>query len=441
MQSFFGNRRVVITGIGLVSPLGNSKHALWEGLNGGRSPVSGIDDFPSAAEIVSYGAAAKEFSGQINDFGELEKDQKKMIRKALKLMCRETMMGVAVAQAALQDASLKTGDLPAERSGCVYGSDYMLTMPEDFLAGIRTCQDESGQFQYQRWGQEGMPQVTPLWLLRYLPNMPASHIAIYNDLRGPNNSLTLREASSNAAVGEAAFTIARNHADMMIAGATGTRLHPMNAIHAMQQEEIASPDVPPAEASRPFDRDRTGMVLGEGAGALVLEELHSAETRGATIYGEIVSRASSTVASPSGIADRRQALSNVITAALRDAAAEPGQIGHVHAHGISTRSGDAEEAAAIAHVLGTGPDARPVTAAKSYFGNLGAGSGMVELIASLLALQHGNLFPMLNYQNPDPDCPLLIATAANGLAAGENFLNLSCTPQGQATGILIRSPT
>ena len=441
MQSSFGNRRVVITGVSLVSPLGNSKDALWDGLSNGRSAVRGIDDFPAGTELVSYGAAATEFSGRIDDFGELEKDQKKMIRKALKVMCRETMMGVAVAQAALQDASLATGDVPPERSGCVYGSDYMLTMPDDFVAGISTCEDGAGQFEYQRWGQEGMPKVTPLWLLRYLPNMPASHIAIYNDLRGPNNSLTLREAASNVAIGEAAFTIARNHADMMIAGATGTRLHPMNAIHAMQQEQIASPTVEPAQASRPFDRDRTGMVLGEGAGALVLEELSSAQARGATIYGEIVARASSTVASLGGAADRRQALTNVMTMTLRDAGAEPDQIGHVHAHGISTHSGDAEEAQAIAGVLGTGPDARPVTAAKSYFGNLGSGSGMVELIASLLALGHGQLFPILNYETPDPDCPVLAATATNGLSPGKSFLNLSCTPQGQAACVLVGSLT
>ncbi|NIP85846.1 MAG: beta-ketoacyl-[acyl-carrier-protein] synthase family protein [Planctomycetales bacterium] len=439
MESQFANRRVVITGVGVVSPLGNSPDALWTGLSTGQSGVGGIDEFPCGADRVCYGAAAREFAGKIDDFGALEKNQQKMIRKALKLMCRETMMGVAVAQAALQDASLGSGDFDPERSGCVFGSDYMLTMPDDFVAGIKTCQDGQGHFTYPRWGSEGMPQVTPLWLLRYLPNMPASHIAIYNDLRGANNSLTLREAASNAALGEAAFTIARNHAEMMIAGATGTRLHPMNAIHAMQQEEVAAAEVEPARASRPFDRDRTGMVLGEGAGAVVLEELRAAEARGAKIYGEVVARASSTVASLAGVADRRQALANVIRELLRAAGATPDQIGHVHAHGISTRSGDVAEAEAIAEVLGTAPDARPVTAAKSYFGNLGAGSGMVELIASLLALSHGWLFPVLNYEHADPACPVLAATAARGLAPGSSFVNLSCTPQGQATGVLVRS--
>ncbi len=124
----------------------------------------------------------------------------------------------------------------------------------------------SGDFDFSRWAAEGMPQVTPLWLLKYLPNMPASHVAIYNDLRGPNNSVTLREASANAAVGEAFRTIVRGSADVMVAGATGTRVHPMKMVHSVTQEEVAADGVEPARASRPFDLNRSGMVLGEGAG-------------------------------------------------------------------------------------------------------------------------------------------------------------------------------
>ena len=132
--------------------------------------------------------------------------------------------------------------------------------------------------------------MSPLWLLKYLPNMPASHLAIYNDLRGPNNSLTLREAAANIALGEAFQIILRGSADAMLVGATGTRLHCMKIVHALQQEEVARGDGDPARASRPFDRDRTGMVLGEGAGAVMLEELGHAQARGATIYGEVAGR-------------------------------------------------------------------------------------------------------------------------------------------------------
>ena len=150
----------------------------------------------------------------------------------------------------------------------------MLSVPEEFSEGVVQCLDEQGQFHFSRWGPEGMAKMSPLWLLKYLPNMPASHLAIYNDFRGPNNSLTMREASANAALGEAYQIILRGDADVMLVGATGTRLHPMKTVHAVSQEEVClGDDDDPATASRPFDRDRRGMVLGEGAGAIVLEEL------------------------------------------------------------------------------------------------------------------------------------------------------------------------
>ena len=163
----------------------------------------------------------------------------------------------------------------------------MLTMPEDYEGGMKKCAD-TGEFEFTRWGNEGLGEMAPLWMLKYLPNMPASHIAIYNDLRGPNNSLTMREAAGNLAIGEAFRTIQRGHADLMVAGATGTRILPMQAIHALQTEQMAAENGDPTKASRPFDKNRTGMVAGEGAGMIVLEELASAKARGATIYAEVV---------------------------------------------------------------------------------------------------------------------------------------------------------
>ena len=197
-----------------------------------------------------------------------------------------------------------------------------------------------------------MPQITPLWLLKYLPNMPASHLAIYNDLRGPNNSITLREASANLALGEAFRTIARGHADVMVAGATGTRVHPMKLVHTLMQEEVAGNGTDPTRASRPFDLNRSGMVLGEGAAAVVIEELETAKARGARIYGEIIGTASGTVVDRRGVAHRGQALANVMRATLRDAGATVDDVGHIHAHGLSTRTSDAEEAWAIHEVFG-----------------------------------------------------------------------------------------
>jgi 3-oxoacyl-[acyl-carrier-protein] synthase II len=267
--------------------------------------------------------------------------------------------------------------------------------------------------------------------------MPASHLAIYNDFRGPNNSLTLREAAANAALGEAYQIILRGSAELMLVGATGTRLHPMKMLHAVQQEEVYLGDGDPAAASRPFDRDRRGVVLGEGAGAVVLEELSTAQARGATIYGEVVAAATSSVAGRRLVAQRDRAMANVLHAVLRAAGDNPNDVGHLHAHGLSTRTSDADEARAIHEVFASRSTPLPVVAAKSYFGNLGAGSGLVELIASLLAMQHDRLFPILNYATPDPECP--IAAVRNGDArSGPSFINLNVTPQGQAAAVMVR---
>jgi 3-oxoacyl-[acyl-carrier-protein] synthase II len=431
------SRRVVITGLGLISPLGNTHEALWDALASGRSGVGPIETVPVDYLPTSFAAEARQFTGAIDDFGPLESEKKKAMRKGLKVMCRESQMGVAAAQRALADSGLNDGTVDPERIGVVFGSDYMLTLPEDFTAGILRCVDEEGNFDFSRWAVDGMPQVTPLWLLKYLPNMPASHVAIYNDLRGPNNSLTLREASSNAAVGEAFRTIARGSADVMLAGATGTRVHPMKMVHTVTQEEVAGNGSDPARASRPFDLNRSGMVLGEGAGAVILEEMKFALARGATIYAEVVGTASSSVAMQNGTALRETAMINVMQGALRDADCEPDEIGHLHAHALSTRSCDEEEAKAISSVFGQRAATLPVTAAKSYFGNLGAASGLVEMIASVLALRHGRLFKVLNYETPDPKCPLAVCRSEE--SPGDSFLNLNVTPQGQASALVVRA--
>jgi 3-oxoacyl-[acyl-carrier-protein] synthase II len=318
-----------------------------------------------------------------------------------------------------------------------FGSDYMVTVPEEFAEGILQCLGEDGQFEFSRWGREGLPKMSPLWLLKYLPNMPASHIAIYNDLRGPNNSLTLREAGANLAVVEAFQTICQGRADIMLAGATGTRLHPMKMVHAVGQEEVAL-DGDPARVSRPFDRRRSGMVLGEGAGAVVLEELASANARGAAIFAEVLGGGSSSVAGRNRVARRGQAMKNALLAALEQTGVSPDQIGYLHAHGLSTRTGDVEEAWAINRAFSDRDRPLPVTAAKSYFGNLGSGSGMVELVASAMALDRGQLFPILNYEEPDPDCPIAAVTNG-GTPPGGSFVKLNVTPQGQASALVVRA--
>jgi 3-oxoacyl-[acyl-carrier-protein] synthase II len=431
------SRRVVITGMGVISPLGNTLESLWDALANGRSGIGPVTAVPPGTLPIAIAAEAQQFQGEIDDFGPLDKEQKKAIRKGLKVMCRECQMGVAAAQLALSHSGLAAGTFDPMRTGIAFGSDYMLSLPEEFAEGIRECLDEQGQFHFSSWATKGMPKMSPLWLLKYLPNMPASHIAIYNDLRGPNNSLTLREASANLALGHARHTILQGRADIMLVGATGTRLNPMKIVHAVQQEEVATGKVDPNEVSRPFDLHRSGMVLGEGAGAVLLEELGSAQARGATIYAEVLAGASSSAADRRLVAQRGQAMKNVLVALLRESGASPDHIGALHAHGLSTRSSDLEEAQAIHSVFGGRHQSLPVTASKSYFGNLGAGGGIVELVAGVLALRSGRLFPVLNYRTPDPDCPIAVVRDSE-VAAGESFIHLSVTPQGQAASVLVQ---
>lgn len=436
MNSSAPQRRVVITGLGVISPLGNSVADLWDALCAGRSGVTPLTIIPPVGDLVTFGGQCLSFTGEIDDFGELDKEVKKSIRKALKVMCRETMMAVASAQQAMADAKLSGGAVSPERCGIVYGSDYMLSPPVDFESAMIKCGASGGEFSYPDWGQAGLGDMNPLWMLKYLPNMPASHIAIFNDLRGPNNSLTLREVSSMMAVREAMQTIERGHADFMLAGSTGTRVHAFKTVHALQTEQLASAGSIPAEASRPFDAQRTGMVVGEGAGAIVLEEYESAKNRGATIYGELVGSGSSIVTNSHLEGNHTQAFANAAKTALAEAGIAPADCGHVNAHGLGTKQGDAAEAAALAEVFGAAAKSVPVAAAKSYFGNLGAGSGVVELVASTLALHHDQLFRTLNFETPDPECPLNVTK--NSGPAGGSFLKLSITPQAQAAAVVVK---
>jgi 3-oxoacyl-[acyl-carrier-protein] synthase II len=448
MSSDAKPRRVVITGLGLISPLGNTPAALWSALREGRSGVGTTSLLPADRQPLKYAAEAREFTGEIENFGELEKERKKAIKKGLKVMCRETRMAVAAAQLAIGDAGFAEQAMDPEMSGVVLGSDYMLTMPEDYESGMKTCAP-GGEFEFTRWGKEGLGDMAPLWMLKYLPNMPASHIAIYNDLRGPNNSLTMREAAGNLAVGEAFRTIQRGHANLMVAGATGTRILPMQAIHALQTEQMAAENCDPTKASRPFDKSRTGMVAGEGAAMIILEELETARARGATIYAEVLGLGSANVArsvagSAAGTGEPPVlrgncdvALARAMKAALRDSGKNPDDVGHINAHGLSTVERDTDEARAIREVFGDRDI--PVAAIKSYFGNLGAGSAVVELIGSVLAMREGRLPRTLNYSTPDPNCPVAVTTD-DTTPAGRSFLNLSVTPQGQAAVLYVAAP-
>jgi len=436
------DRRVVITGMGLISPLGHTPEDLWNALDTGQSGVKVLSAIPTDHFPADFGGECTEFTGNISNFGTLEKKLQRSIKKALRLMCREIQLGVAAAQLAIADAGLEPGSFDPTRFGTLFGSDYIITSPLDFIQGIQSSVEasgNSGEFNFKNWAETGLPKVEPLWLLKYLPNMPASHVAIFNDLRGPSNSLTVREASANLSVAEATTIIQRGSADIMISGSTGSRIHPLRTVHLVLQEQLADRNTEaaggdPVKACRPFDKDRSGMVLGEGAGVVILEELSSAQKRGANILGEVVGYGSSSVASRQGVGDYKTAFSNVLQGALETSGLQPKDVGHVHAHGLSSPKCDHEEAEAIKSIMGQ----TPVTAAKSYMGNLGGGSGMIEMISSMLAMQNDSLFPILNCDSLGEDCPIA-AVREKGTSPGDSFVSTSITPQGQASSIAIRA--
>ncbi|MEM8735794.1 MAG: beta-ketoacyl synthase N-terminal-like domain-containing protein, partial [Planctomycetota bacterium] len=348
-------------------------------------------------------------------------------------------MGVAVSQKALTHSGLGADRVP-ERCGCLFGCDYILTRPEEYQDGLRNCRENGAApeapVRVGDWPEHGLNKVNPLWLLKYLPNMPNSHVSIYNEFLGPNNAITDRDASMNLAISEATSIIQRGAADVMLVGATGSRLHPLRTPQMILLEQLAKEQDDPAKMARPFDQSSDGMVLGEGAGAIVLESLEHAERRSAKIWGEILG-CGAAMATNAERGNNRDSLATGIHSAASKALAglpESSAKWHYHAQGLGTQQADLAEAAAINTLCEAHTDLT-VTAAKSYFGNLGAGSAAVELICSLLALEHGALFPILNLETPLEGNRWTAATS--GSPAGNAALHMSFTMEGQVSATLV----
>ncbi|MDZ4853029.1 MAG: beta-ketoacyl synthase N-terminal-like domain-containing protein [Pirellulaceae bacterium] len=426
--------RVVITGLGVVCPLGRDLDSLWQAFKQGQTGISEFSDLPTNTLPVRNGGQAKCFSGAIEEFGPLEKNLQRAIKKNQKVMCREIELGVASCQLALSHAGLGVDQRDPERTGITYGCDYILTRPEEFADGIEACHDSNRVFHHEQWPILGMPKVNPLWLLKYLPNMPASHVAIFNDLRGPSNSLTMREASNSLTIGEATAAIRRGAADAMVVGATGSRIEPLRFLHVTNQEQIAKDRANPGEMCRPFDSGRDGIVLGEGSAAFVLESLEFAQKRGAKILGEIIATGSSAVGAAPGRDHIRMATKNVLGGIISKARSVLATDWHLHVAGRGDVAMDISESLGVRDVLGD-DFSPPIVAAKSYFGSLGAGSAAVEVVSSCLAMLNGELFPTLNYTQPDSRCPIKLSTQP--VDPGKAFVHLAYSPQGQASGVCI----
>ncbi|MCA8982846.1 MAG: beta-ketoacyl-[acyl-carrier-protein] synthase family protein [Planctomycetaceae bacterium] len=428
-------QRIAITGLGVVSACGIGIANFEASLNQGRSGIGPIDLFPGEVPPGHIG-------GQCHDFNDesIKKNYLKAQRKSIKVMCRDIQLGVAAAAMALEHSELKLNETERARLGVEFGADLMLSNPDVLSPAAFASRDETGIPTDTNWGNRGLPQMEPLWLLKYLPNMPACHISIHADARGPSNSLTLEEASGNQTIGESLRIIRRGQADAMIAGTTGTRLHIVKSINYTNLHELASPDsLAPEKVLKPFDKHRAGEVVGEGSGALILEKPDLALARNARIYGWVCGIGSSCVRNRHQQGNARQALVNAIHAALRSAQIEPTQIGHINANGCGSRKLDAEEAAAILEVFGDYGREVPVTSLKPHFGNCGSGAGTIELIGSIVGLKNGLIYPTLNYETPDPECPLNVVHGAALKTDRKLFLNVNVTRNGQASALVVEA--
>jgi len=439
-------RQVVITGMGIISPLGIGVDEFWDNIVAGNS---GIKPIATPTNIAS----PQHVGGEVTEF--TEKNARKMWlkqqRKSVKVMCRDIQMGVASAMIALEHSGVDLEQVNPQRFGVDFGANLMLSPPDVLSGACEICvdgDDSSREFHYHLWGsggensdgQSGMSGMEPLWLLRYLPNMPACHIGIAADARGPNNSITLADASGNLVIAEARRVIERDWADIMISGTTGTRLHTVKAIQAVLWDKLADGPGSPEQWCRPFDKNRRGLVVSEGSCSFILEEQQAANARGATVYATILGSAATCVIDKQGNGQLRPALKQAMQAALRDANLKPADIGHINAHAQGMPIEDAEEAKSILDVFGDTNPQIPVTAFKSYFGTSGSGTGPLELAGSILGLQHGIVPKTLNYEEPDPECPVNVVHGDHLKIENKIFMKLSVTRAGQAAVLIVQVP-
>ncbi len=415
---------VVITGVGVVSPIGIGKERFGKSLRLGQSGVGLIRRFDPAHMPVKIGAEVADF------------DPKAYVRprKNLKVMARDSQLGVAASTLACQDAGIAEGAVGPERFGVVLAADRICGSVQDSEAPYRACIVD-GRFDFSRWATEGMPLSFPLSFLKVLPNMIAAHVSIAHDARGPNNTIHQAEPSSLLAVSEAARVIQRGMADVMIAGGASSRTSLLDWVHHCALNRLSEREEDPATIMRPFDADRDGQVYGEGAAAFILESRRHAEARGAKILARILGSAS-TYQPRNGSMAQSIGIRRALCRALDDAGLWPGEVGHVNAHGLSTVVEDEIEARAIRDAL----NGVLVTAPKSYFGNLGAAGGAVEMAASVLSLGEGLVPATLNYRRPDPKCPVRVVAGEPVPARLATALMVNWAWMGQAVAVVLGGP-
>jgi 3-oxoacyl-[acyl-carrier-protein] synthase II len=391
-------KRVVITGIGVISPIGIGAKSFWENLIAGKSGVQRLQQYdPSgfpcqlAAEVPTY---------KIGDF------VPKSYRKATKVMARDIELAVIAADDAFKDAGLKskayqeTSDFDVKRFGCNIGAGLISCELNELTAAMNVARG-GDKLDLSKWGGEGMQQLTPLWLLKYLPNMLACHVTIIHGLMGPSNTITCADASSHLAIGEAFRTIQRGDADRAICGGADSRVNPMGIIRQTLLKRLnTTHNDRPADAVRPFDTDAAGAVVGEGGGLFILEEYDRAKARGAKIYAELVGFAASqdthsvTEPDPSG-----HSYAKAIENALKDAKVNATDVSVIVPHGLGIPAHDRAELAGLTRAFGENLAKIPLAPIKAQIGNIAAGAG-VDAAAAVLALSHNSIPAAINTPRP-----------------------------------------
>jgi 3-oxoacyl-[acyl-carrier-protein] synthase II len=391
-------RRVVVTGLGVVSPNGIGKEAFWSACVNGTSGVGPIRSFDASGHPVKIAAEVPDHD--INLWIPSEH------RKGLKIMGRAARFGVAASGMAVKDSGLDLSRLDPARVGVVMGSGLVPMDLPDVAPLLAQSVNEEG-FQPTQLGEKGRDALFPLWLLKYLPNMVAAHISLIHNAQGPNNTIVTACAAGTQAVGEAFRLIARDDADICLAGGADSRIDPLLMLVYRSLGALSPAGRPAAEVSRPFDAGRDGFVLGEGAGVLLLEELEHAKKRGAVIYAEVLGLGSSFDAYAITKPDPEAGgAARAMEWALKEARIDRRDVDYINAHGTSTRLNDQMETMAVKRVFGEGASALPLSSIKSMIGHLIGAAGAVEAVALALTLCDGVLPPTINFHQRDPLCDL-----------------------------------
>lgn len=375
-------RRIVITGLGALAPNGNSAAEVWDALCNSRGGIGRITSFDPSPFPTQFGGEVKGF------------DPSKWLNpKEARRMDRFVQFAVVTAKMAVQDAGLDLGKEDPRRIGVIVGSG---------IGGIKTIED-----QHTLMVTKGPQRISPFFIPMLIVNMAPGMVAIQLKITGPNCCIVSACASAAHSIGEAWRILRSGSADIMLAGGSEAAVTPLGFAGFCALKALSTRNDAPEKASRPFDRDRDGFVMAEGAGIVVLEELEHARKRGARIYAELVGYGSSadayhmTAPAPGG-----EGAAACIRMAVESAGVDPGEVEYVNAHGTSTEFNDKCETKAIKDVFGAHAREMAISSNKSMLGHLLGAAGGVELISTVLTLTHGIIPPTINYENPDPDCDL-----------------------------------